>query len=55
MFKVVVGTLWHEGKKYKRGDVIDKDYGTGTEAYIEPKKPKRRAKKVVVNEDSRDD
>lgn len=52
-YKVTVSTLWHEGKKYRRGDIIDKDYGTSTDLYVEPPKPKRvrKAKPVVEGSD----
>ena len=51
-YKVTVTTLWHNGKKYQRGDIIDTDYGTKTDlAYDEPKpeeKPKRTRKPKIV-------
>ena len=53
-YKVVVGTLWVDGKKHKRGDVIDLadagQYGVNVEPYHAPKPkpaPKRRTRKVV--------
>jgi signal peptidase I len=46
-YKVVVGTLFVDGIKYRRGDIIetDQDFGTRVEPYVEPKveeKPKRK-------------
>jgi len=45
--KVVVGTLFINGVKYRRGDIIetDEDFGTRVEPYnevIKEEKPKRR-------------
>ena len=51
-YKVVISTLFVDGVKYKRGDIIetDQDYGTNVEPYvevdikpdIETPKPKRK-------------
>lgn len=47
-YKVVVGTLFVDGKKHMRGDIIDtdQDFGTRVEPYIEfvpaDEKPKRK-------------
>lgn len=40
-YKVTVGTMFVDGVKYRRGDVIetDRDFGTNVEPYIEPAKP----------------
>ena len=56
MYKVVSMTLWHNGKKYKRGDMVDADHGVRTEwqappVAVEKPKRKRRVKKEAVNED----
>ena len=57
-YKVVVGTLFMAGQKYRRGDIVEcanpEDFGTRLEAVAEPKveekpKPTRkpRAKKAA--------
>lgn len=48
-YKVTISTLFHEGKRYVRGDIIetDVDYGTRVEPYVEPEKPKRKRKAKV--------
>lgn len=61
MYKVVVGSLFLNGKKYVRGDMIDissdgaRAFGTNLEFVPEPPKPKAkrapRKKKVQANED----
>jgi hypothetical protein len=52
-YKIVIGALWIDGKKHKRGDIVDVEnaaqYGVKLEAYIEPKR-RRRRKKVVADE-----
>ena len=63
-YVVTVTTLWVDGKKYRRGDIIDlnngEEYGVNVDLYHEPKpevveKPapvkRTRRKKVVNNED----
>ena len=59
MYKVVVSSLFIDGKKYIRGDLLDITddqaipHGTRVEFVAEPPKPKRapRKKKVVESED----
>jgi hypothetical protein len=54
-YKVVISTLFVDGKRYRRGDIIetDLDLGTRVEPYIEPvveapaPKPKRTRKRTV--------
>jgi len=45
-YKVVIGTLFVDGVKYRRGDIIetDQDLGTRVEPYVEVEevKPKRK-------------
>lgn len=49
-YKVTVSTLWVDGVKHKRGDIVetDVDYGTSVEPFIEAdikadtEKPKRK-------------
>lgn len=49
-YTVVISTLWVDGVKHKRGDIIetDQDFGTNVEPYVEPDiepdtdKPKRK-------------
>ena len=56
-YKVVMTTLFINGKKYRRGDVVelsDKEaaaQGTRIEPAIEPAKKRGRPKKVEINED----
>lgn len=47
-YKVTISTLIHEGKRYKRGDIIetDIDYGTRVEAYSEPPAPPKRKRRT---------
>lgn len=56
-FKVVVGTLFVDGIKYGRGDIVetDQDLGTRVEPFIEPDvdakpKRKRRTKAEIESE-----
>ena len=59
MYKVVIGSLFVNGKKYVRGDMIDisedgaRAFGTNLEFVPEPPKAKRapRKKKVQASED----
>ena len=59
MYKVVVGSLFLNGTKHTRGDMLDisedtaRAFGTSVEFVPEPPKPKRapRKKKVVKSED----
>ena len=46
-YKVVISTLFVDGVKYKRGDIIetDQDYGTNVEPYIEAEDPKPKRKR----------
>lgn len=46
-YKVVVGTLWVDGVKCKRGDIIetDEDFGTNVEPYVEVEAPKPKRKR----------
>jgi hypothetical protein len=55
-YKVVISTLFVEGKRYRRGDIVETelDLGTRVEPYIEPvkeeapaPKPKRTRKRTV--------
>ena len=54
-YKVVISTLFVDGKRYRRGDIIetDLDLGTRVEPHIEPAveapapKPKRTRKRTV--------
>lgn len=43
-YKVTISTLFVDGVKYTRGDIVetDSDYGTCVEPYIEEAKPKRK-------------
>ena len=44
-YMVTRSRLWHDGVLYKRGDIIDTDYGTSTDLYYETaveEKPKRK-------------
>lgn len=44
-YKVTVGTLFHNGRKHVRGDIIetDIDYGSRVEPHVETEeKPKRK-------------
>ena len=58
MYKVVIGSLFLNGKKHVRGDMLDISedtacaFGTRVEFVPEPPKPKRapRKKKVEVSE-----
>jgi len=56
-YKVVMTTLFIDGKKYRRGDVVelsDKSaiaQGTRVEPVVEPVKRRGRPKKVEINED----
>lgn len=56
-YKVVMTTLFIDGKKYRRGDVVelsDKEaiaQGTRIEPVVEPVKRRGRPKKVEINED----
>lgn len=45
-YKVTISTLFVDGVKYTRGDIIetDFDYGTCVEPYVEEEKPKRKRK-----------
>ena len=60
--KVVITNIFVDGKKYRRGDIVEVDdihsFGSKLEAYIEPPKPvkKKVAKKVAkkVDEDAQD-
>ena len=61
MYKVVIGSLFVNGKKYVRGDMLDisedmaRAFGTKLEFVPEPPKPKAkrapRKKKVAPSED----
>lgn len=61
MYKVVVGSLFLNGKKHVRGDMLDisedtaRAFGTNLEFVPEPPKPKAkrapRKKKVAASED----
>lgn len=57
MYKVVIGTLFIQGVKYRRGDMVklteDQAASHGTSLEFVPEKPKRapRKKKVAVSED----
>tara|TARA_X000001382_G_scaffold101608_2_gene76253 strand:+ start:2120 stop:2299 length:180 start_codon:yes stop_codon:yes gene_type:complete len=59
MYKVVIGTLFIDGKRYVRGDMVDLTdsqavpHGTNLEFVPAPPKPKRapRKKKVETSED----
>lgn len=61
MYKVVIGSLFLDGKKYVRGDMLDitedtaQAFGTNLEFVPEPPKPKAkrapRKKKVETSED----
>ena len=59
MYKVVIGSLFLNGKKHVRGDMLDisedtaRAFGTCVEFVPEPPKAKRapRKKKVVESED----
>ena len=61
MYKVVIGTLFIEGKRYVRGDMVDLTdsqavpHGTNLEFVVSPPKPKAkrapRKKKVETSED----
>lgn len=54
-YKVTFSALWHGGKKYKRGDIIetDEDLGSRVEPYTAPaeveaeEKPKRKRKRMM--------
>jgi len=52
-FKVVISTLWIDGVKYVRGDVVEMDkekagkLGTTLEPFVEEKKKPGRPKKVI--------
>ena len=54
-YKVVISTLFVDGKRYRRGDIIetDLDLGTRVEPHIEPvveasaPKPKRTRKRTI--------
>jgi len=53
---VTTPTLFHDGKKYRRGDIIesDTDYGTRTQIIVDPvvvEKPKRTRRKKVVDDE----
>ena len=61
-YKVVVGTLFYNGVKYRRGDIIetDEDLGTRVEPYneviVEEKpKPKRRRRAKAEMEAASDE
>jgi hypothetical protein len=59
-YKVTSSTLWVDGIKYKRGDVVDTDldFGTRVELYVEPApvaKPKRTRKRTTKVEVSNED
>ena len=58
--KVVVGTLFINGVKYRRGDIIetDEDLGTRVEPYVEvivEEKPKRRRRTKAEMEAASDE
>lgn len=57
-YKVTVGTLWVDGVKYRRGDIVEtgQDYGTNVEPVVEiepvaEEKPKR-ARRVKKTDDT---
>jgi len=61
-YKVVISTLFVDGVKYRRGDIIETDinYGTRVEPYaepvVEPVKPKRKRRtkaEMQADEDQR--
>ena len=61
-YVVTVTALFHEGRKYKRGDILDTEvnYGTRVEPYtepvVEPVKPKRKRRtkaEMQADEDQR--
>ena len=51
-YEVVVGTLFVDGKKYRRGDVVEladaSEYGVRVQAVVEPPKPKRTRRKKAA-------
>ena len=56
-YKVVMTTLFIDGKKYRRGDVVELSdreaiaQGTRVEPVMEPAKKRGRPKKVEADED----
>ena len=56
--KVAISNLWVDGKKYRRGDIVEvndlHDYGSKLEVYVEPPKPKRTVSKKKVTKDAKD-
>jgi len=60
-YTVVISALFHEGRKYRRGDILETDvnYGTRVEPYVEPAvaepvKPKRKRRtkaEILADED----
>ena len=54
-YQVTVGTFWHEGKKYRRGDVIEiedeKTPGIGSRLTPAPEKPKAKVKAKPATEE----
>lgn len=56
--KVAISNLWVDGKKYRRGDIVEvndlHDYGSKLEVYVEPPKPKRKVSKKKVTKDAED-
>lgn len=56
--KVAISNLWVDGKKYRRGDIVEvndlHDYGSKLEVYVEPPKPKRKVSKKKVTKDAKD-
>ena len=56
--KVTVSNIFIDGKKYRRGEIVDVDdiniHGAKLEPYIEPPKPKRKVSKKKVTKNAED-
>jgi hypothetical protein len=56
--KVAISNLWVDGKKYRRGDIVEvndlHDFGSKLEVYVEPPKPKRKVSKKKVTKNVED-